>query len=65
MANSTAIEQQDRHFEAKAPLELGVGIDIDHGDGRDDLRTLEFRQRLQHVLTQSAALAAQDHEASG
>ena len=65
MANSTAIEQQDGHFEPKAAIELRVGIDIDHRHGGYGLSPLELGQRLQHVLAQAAALAAQDHEAGG
>jgi len=65
MANSTAIEQQDGHFDPKASIELRIGIDIDHRHGGYGLGPLERGQRMQHVFAQAAALAAQDHEASG
>jgi D-serine deaminase-like pyridoxal phosphate-dependent protein len=65
MANSSAIEQQDGHFEPKAATELRVGVDIDHGHRGDGLRALQLRERLQHFVTQPAVLAAQDHEAGG
>ena len=65
MANSTAIEQQHRHLEAKAARELRVGVDVDHGDGGNGRRSLQLGQRMQHVLAQPAALAAQHHEAGG
>ena len=65
MANNAAIEQQHRHFEAEVARELGVGVDVDHGDGGNGLRSLELGQRVQHVLAQPTALAAQHHEAGG
>ena len=65
MANNAAIEQQHGHFEPELARELGVRVDIDDGDGRQGLRALELGQRVQHVLAQPAALAAEDHEAGG
>src|SRR5262245_40791759 len=65
MANSTAIEQQHGNFEAKAARELGIGVDVHHRDGGDGLRALELGERVQHVFTETAALAAEHHEAGG
>ena len=65
MANSTAIEQQHRHLEPELACKLRVGIHIDHGDGGNGLGALEFGQRVEHVLAEAAALAAQHHEAGG
>ena len=50
MANRSAIEQQHRHLQAKAPRELSIRVDVDHGDGWNGLRSLEFGERMQHVL---------------
>ena len=65
MANRSAIEQQHRHLQAKAARELSIRVAVDHGDGWNGPRTLEFGERMQHVLAKTAALAAQHHEAGG
>src|SRR6187401_3036264 len=63
MANHAAIEQQHRHFEAELTDELGVGVDIDHGHGRDGLGSLELGQLVEHLVTEPASLAGDDDEA--
>ena len=50
MANRSAIEQQHRHLQAKAARELCVSVDVDHRDSGNGLRSLEFGERMQHVL---------------
>ena len=65
MANRSAVEQQHRNLQAKAARELGIRVHVDHGDGGNGLRSLEFGERMQHVMAKSAALAAQHHEAGG
>ena len=57
MANNAAIEQQYRHFEAELANELGVGIDIDHGDRRKGLGAFELGQLVQHLVTEATTLA--------
>jgi len=65
MANNAAIEQQYRHFEAELADELGVGIDIDHSDGRQGLGTLELGQLVQHLVTKPTTLAGDHYETRG
>jgi hypothetical protein len=61
MANNAAIEQQYRHFEAELADELRIGVDIDHGDGREGLRPFELGQPVEHFVTKPATLAG-DHD---
>ena len=60
MANNAAIEQQYRHFEAELADELRIGVDVDHGDGRQGLRAFELRQPVQHLVTKPTTLAGDD-----
>jgi len=63
MANNAAIEQQDRNLQPKPALQFRVRVDVDDGDRGNGLRPLQVGQRMQHVLAQVAALAADHHEA--
>ena len=63
MANHAAIEQQDRHFQPELAGELGVGIDVDHGHGRNGMVALEMRQLVKHLVTEPTAFAGDDDEA--
>ena len=65
MANNAAIEQQYRHFEAELANELFVGIDIDHGDGRQGLGTFQLGQLVQHLVTKPTTLAGDHYETGG
>ena len=65
MTNNAAIEQQDRHLEAELPGEVGIGVDINDGDGRHGSIAFELRQPMQHFLAKATTFAAQDHEAPG
>ena len=43
--------------------ELGIRVDVDHGDGRDGAGALELGELVKHVVTQPAAFAGDDDEA--
>src|SRR5690348_7936024 len=63
MANHAAIEQQHRHFQPELADELRVGVDVDHGNRRDGLGSLELGQLVEHFFTEPAPLAGDDDEA--
>jgi len=65
MANNAAIEQQYRHFEAELANELGIGIDIDHADGRECLGAFQLGQLVQHLVTKPTTLAGDHYETRG
>ena len=63
MANHAAVEQEHRHFEAELAGELRVGVDVDHGHGRNGMVSLEIRQLVKHLVTEPTAFAGDDDEA--
>jgi hypothetical protein len=63
MANHAAVEQEHRHFEAELAGELRVGVDVDHGHGRNGMVSLEIRQLVKHLVTEPTSLAGDDDEA--
>jgi hypothetical protein len=63
MANHAAIQQQYGDLQAVLTGKLVIRIDVEHGNRGNRLATLELGQRIEHVLAQVTALAAENHEA--
>ncbi len=62
MANHAAIEQQDRHLQAKAADEFGIAIHVHHLDRRQGMGSAQLGELVEHLVTEAAAFAADDDE---
>ena len=62
MANHAAIEQQDRHLQAKAADEFGIAIHVHHLDRRQGMGSAQVGELVEHLVTEAAAFAADDDE---